>query len=164
MTLLLAITCFLISGVGIMFIYTDDYIPEPNIILWVAIISIAAYFIVKMVMGENKKQANRIMGMTTGIYTSLFLSSYLYETWTFNKLITNGFLMKVVLFLLLMLTLYASLFLFRMESSYKKKRGNQRIKEEPEQTLMEKWRTKKKNESNQDVYLVLGEQVETDEH
>lgn len=161
--LTIALINFILGGLGVMFMFNGDFIPQPKTILVLSLILIVLYYGFKLYTKQASKKLDRLMYVSIGIYVSLLFSSFIYHSWKFDKLLSNTVMMKVVLFMLLLLSIYGNVLFLRAESSYKKKRGNQRIKETPEKTLLEKFRERNKVEDNQDVKLILGESAENED-
>src|SRR5699024_12031404 len=78
-------------------------------------------------------------------------------------MISNTSMMKIVLVLVGGLAIYANVMYIRAELVYKEKRGNQRIKDEPDESLKKvKKLAKQSKKGKGDVTVVLGESIEND--
>jgi len=65
-------------------------------------------------------------------------------------------MMKLTLVLLGVIGIYLNIVFIRAEISYKKKRGNQRIEEQPNKSYFEKRQEKKERIERGEVRIILG--------
>lgn len=158
----MALLNMILCGVGFTVIFNGVTIPEPMEILAIGAVGTFLYYGYKTISGERYKRADQLMMLVITFYISLFLSCVLYSVWTFDQVFGALSVTKVILFLLLLLSIYGNLLYIRAVSSYKKKRGNQRIKEDPKDGLWQRLLSKKQEEVR-DVYLVLGESADNKE-
>src|SRR5699024_2460622 len=113
---------------------------------------------------------------------AMVLATIAHDHWQWENMISNTSMMKIVLVLVGGLAIYANVMYIRAELVYKEKRGNQRIKDEPDKRLkkVKKLDTQSKKEEQDeklkkvkklakqtkkgkgDVTVVLGESREND--
>ena len=62
----------------------------------------------------------------------------------------------MTLVLLVIVAVYLNVVIVRAEISYKKKRGNQRIEEQPNKSYFDKWKEGKKRIERGEVRIILG--------
>lgn len=158
----IALANLLLSGIGITLIFNGVSVPEPTNVLIIGSVGTLFYYGFMLSNGIQHKQANRIMLVAVSMYMSIFLSSVLYSVWTFDLMFSALVMAKGVLFLLILLSLYGNVLYMRAVSSYKKKRGNQRIKEPPKESVFSLFRKHKNESNNKEVYLILGESAENE--
>src|SRR5699024_5533062 len=91
------------------------------------------------------------------------LATIAHDHWQWENMISNTSMMKIVLVLVGGLAIYANVMYIRAELVYKEKRGNQRIKDEPDESLKKvKKLAKQSKKGKGDVTVVLGESREND--
>ena len=72
-------------------------------------------------------------------------------------------MMKLTLVLLVIVGVYLNVVFIRAEISYKKKRGNQRIEEQPNKSYFEKRKVEKERIERGDVRIILGASTDNDD-
>lgn len=154
---LIALANLILAGLGFTLIFNSVTVPEPIEILFIGLIGSFLYYGYRMLTEERHKRADQLMIFVLSCNLALFLSSVLYSVWTFDKMFSALALTKVILFLLFLLVVYANALYIRAVTSYKKKRGNQRIKSEKEPNLFTQIFRKKTDAAKSEVYLTLGE-------
>lgn len=160
--LLIALLHFVVGGVGVALMLGGDYIPSPKLILLTGAALTIGYYVTAFATKRNSRKLQRLLVFSLTIYVAMLLSSYLHSVWTFDKIFSAEMIMKAILFMLLLVGVYGNFIYIRAETSYKKKRGNQRIKEPPQESMYEKWKNRKKK-SKQEVMIVLGESTDNEE-
>ena len=70
----------------------------------------------------------------------------------------------MTLVLLVIVAVYLNVVIIRAEISYKKKRGNQRIEEQPNKSYFEKRKEEKERIDRGDVRIVLGASTDNDDN
>ncbi|MFZ7947171.1 MULTISPECIES: hypothetical protein [Bacillaceae] len=160
--LMVALLHFVAGGIGVALMMGGEYIPSPKLIMLAGSALTLVYYAASFVTKGRSKKIRRLLVFSLTVYISLLLSSYLYSAWTFDKIFSAAMMMKAILFMLLLLSTYGNFLYMRAESSYKKKRGNQRIKEPAQESMYEKWKNRKQ-EPKQEVMIVLGESTENGE-
>lgn len=161
---IVALISFGASAYGIVLMWEGNFIPTPVWFIVLGIGTLIVHIIIRYLTQEKKRKIDRLVTVTTTIYGVLVISSFINYNWTFDKLISATFLMKLAMVILLVLTLYLNYVVMRAEISYKKKRGNQRIKELPNETVIEKWKRRKEQKKLNEIYIVLGEAEEGDDN
>ncbi|KRG13892.1 hypothetical protein ACA30_13210 [Virgibacillus soli] len=159
--LLLALLHFIAGATGVLLVYGGDYIPPAKHILISGVVLTIVYYTTTFILQHRSKKAKRLVMFSITVYISVFLSSYLYSVWTFDKLFSAEVIMKVILFMLLLVSVYGNILYMRAETSYKKKRGNQRIQVPRKESLIEKYKNRNQ-EPEQEVILILGESTENE--
>lgn len=162
--IIVALISFGVSGYGITLMWEGNFIPEPVWFIVLGIGTLIVHIIIRYLTQDKKRKIDRLVTVTTTIYGVLVISSFIYYNWTLDKFISATFLMKLAMVILLVLTLYINYVVMRAEISYKKKRGNQRIKEQPKETIIEKWKRRKEQKKLNEIYIVLGEAEESDDN
>ena len=160
--LLLALLHFAAGGIGVALMMGGEYIPSPRLILLTGLALTLIYYAASFLTKGRSKKLQRMLVFSLTVHLSLLLSSYLHSVWAFDKIFSAEMMMKAILFMLLLLGTYGNFLYMRAESSYKKKRGNQRIKEPAQESMYKKWKNRKQ-EPKQEVMLVLGESTENEE-
>ena len=72
-------------------------------------------------------------------------------------------MMKITLVLLVTVAVYLNAVFIRAEISYKKKRGNQRIEEQPNKSYFEKRKVEKERIERGDVRIILGASTDNED-
>ena len=104
------------------------------------------------------------MSFTMTLFASMFLSSLVHSAWDMEKFISRLTMMKMTLVLLVIVAVYLNVVIVRAEISYKKKRGNQRIEEQPNKSYFEKRKEERERIDRGDVRIVLGASTDNDDN
>ena len=104
------------------------------------------------------------MSFTMSLFASMFLSSLVHSAWDMEKFLSRLTMMKMTLVLLVIVAVYLNVVIVRAEISYKKKRGNQRIEEQPNKSYFEKRKEEKERIERGDVRIVLGASTDNDDN
>jgi len=152
------------AALGVIAMYNAVYIPPAKLILIFGLTVTVIYFIVKHLQQRKNKRLDRLMSFTMSLFASMFLSSLVYSAWEMEKFISRLTMMKMILVLLLIVALYLNVVIVRAEISYKKKRGNQRIEEQPNKSYFEKRKEERERIKRGDVRIVLGESTDNDDN
>lgn len=163
MLLSISLIALMLVGVGITLMLNEVYIPAQLSLLVTMGIMTSIFFAVKLLRKKKEvgKAAGRILIMANTLFIVMLLASLGYEYWRWEALISNATMMKVILVLLGVFALYLNMMYFRAEVSYKEKRGNQRIKDVPDENYKEVKEVAKEAKSGKgDIAVVLGESRE----
>jgi uncharacterized protein YacL len=147
---------FLTAPLGVTAMYNAVFIPPAKIILISWLMTVAIYFITKRLQQRKNKKLDRLMYFTISLFTSMFLSSLVHSAWDMEKFLSRLTMTKMTLVLLVVVAVYLNVVIVRAEISYKKKRGNQRIEEQPNKSYFEKRKEEKERIERGDVRIVLG--------
>ena len=98
------------------------------------------------------------------LFAAMFLSSLVHSAWNMEKFLSRLTMMKMTLVLLVIVAVYLNVVIVRAEISYKKKRGNQRIEEQPNKSYFEKRKEEKERIQRGDVRIVLGASTDNDDN
>ena len=104
------------------------------------------------------------MSFTMSLFASMFLSSLVHSAWDMEKFLSRLTMMKLTLVLLVTVAVYLNVVFIRAEISYKKKRGNQRIEEQPNKSYFEKRKEEKERIERGEVRIVLGASTDNDDN
>ncbi len=104
------------------------------------------------------------MSFTMSLFASMFLSSLVHAAWNMEKFLSRLTMMKMTLVLLVIVAVYLNIVIIRAEISYKKKRGNQRIEEQPNKSYFEKRKEERERIERGDVRIVLGASTDNDDN
>ena len=155
---------FLTAALGVTAMYNAVYIPPAKLILIFGLTVTVIYFIVKRLQQRKNKKLDRIMSFTMSLFASMLLSSLVHSTWDMEKFLSRLTMMKMTLVLLMIMTVYLNVVIIRAEISYKKKRGNQRIEEQPNKSYFEKRKEEKERIERGDVRIILGGSTDNDDN
>ncbi len=147
---------------GFTSMYNGWYIPSPKVWLMVGLALVVGYYVTSMGQAKKKK-LDRLVAFSLTLFGVMILGSMVYSGWKMEKLITAFTMMKITLVLMGIIGIYLNIMFIRAEISYKKKRGNQRIKEQPNKTYFEKLREKREQEKSNELVLVLGKSTDNEE-
>lgn len=140
--------------------FNEVYIPAQLPLLVLIGIMTSIFYGIKLTKYKRKetKAASRIMVVANTIFVVMILSSLAHEYWQWETMVSNTTMMKIVLVLLGGFGLYLNIMYFRAEVNYKEKRGNQRIKDDPDESFKEVKKVEKQAKSGKgEVTAVLGE-------
>lgn len=154
---------FALGGMSVMLFYNEKFIANPQLYLVLVFAVFLSHNIIKALKGERNKRVDRLVYLTMTVFISLFLSSLIYKHWTSERFITAKLLSNSILSILIFGGLYLNVMIMRAEDSYKKKRGNQRIKEQPGESLIDKWKKKRESKKNKEIYITLGVSAENED-
>jgi len=155
---------FLTAALGVTAMYNAVYIPPAKLILIFVLTITVIYFIIKRIQQRKNKRLDRLMLFTMSLFASMFLSSLVHSTWDMERFLSRLTMMKMTLVLLLIIAVYLNVVFIRAEISYKKKRGNQRIEEQPNKSYFEKRKEERERIKRGDVRIVLGASTDNDEN
>ncbi|MEK5069600.1 hypothetical protein [Sporosarcina sp. FSL K6-1508] len=164
MQVFIVVISFLLAALGVTSMYNAVYIPSAKLILISGLTTIAIYFLVKRLQQRKYKKLDRLMSFTMSLFASLFLSSLVHSAWDMEKFLSRLTMMKMTLVLLVIVSVYLNVVFIRAEISYKKKRGNQRIEEQPNKSYFEKRKEEKERIQRGDVRIVLGASTDNDDN
>lgn len=159
----LSFISFIISSVGLMLIYSAVFVPRSSLILIFALL-IGLFYIFVRRTHETKRKADKLMIISVSFFVSAMLASFIYHNWKLTNVISVSIMTKMTVVILVFISVYLNVIYIRAEQSYKKKRGNQRIKEEPKQGYFEQlFEGFKKDEDDGEITLVIGLSAENEE-
>ena len=93
------------------------------------------------------------------LFGAMFFASLIYSIWDMEK-----FLSRLTLVLFGITGVYLNIVFIRAEISYKKKRGNQRIEEQPIKSYFEKRKEEKDRIDRGEVRIILGVSTDNDDN
>ena len=155
---------FLTAALGVTAMYNAVYIPPAKLILIFGLTVTVIYFIVRRLQQRKYKKLDRLMSFTMSLFASMLLSSLVHSAWDMEKFLSRLTMMKMTLVLLVIVAVYLNVVIIRAEISYKKKRGNQRIEEQPNKSYFEKRKEEKERIERGDVRIVLGASTDNDDN
>lgn len=147
----------ILSTLILISIYNNWYIFNGLIYLIIGAVLGVIYLFNRRVHSTNKK-ADKIVIFSISFFLVAVFSSIIYHNWKLTNLISSMSMTKIMIVLLSFLAIYLNVIYIRAEQSYKKKRGNQRIKEEPKQGYIEQFKEafQKKDGKDKEIVLKLG--------
>lgn len=159
--MIVSLGSFFLVGILFMMHWSGHLVMKPMWIVSLGAITIVGYMLLRIIEQESNPKLNQLMNVTMSVYVVLFIASLIHYKWIFDRFISASFLSKAVMLLLLLIALYLNFIFIRMESSYKKKRGNQRIKEKSKGTFIEQLKAlfKKEQGNPNDIFIFLGEET-----
>ena len=155
---------FILAVIGVTGMYSGVYIPSVKLILLSGLTAIAIHFIVCRIRPNKNKKLDKLMGFSLTLFGVMLLSSFVYSSWKMEKFLSHFAMMKLTLVLLVIVAVYLNVVFIRAEISYKKKRGNQRIEEQPHKSYFEKRKEEKERIERGDVRIILGTSTDTDDN
>lgn len=155
---------FLLSSMSLMSIYYQWFTYGTIIYFVPAVALVTLYLFNRRVHQENKK-ADKLMILSTSFFAVAIFSHFVYSNWKLTNLVSEEVMAKIIVVLLGFFALYINIIYIRAEQSYKKKRGNQRIREEPKQGYIEQFVEgfKKKEKNPNEITLQIGLSAERDD-
>ena len=155
---------FLTAALGVTAMYNAVYIPPAKLILIFGLTVTAIYFIIRRLQQRKNKRLDRLMSFTMSLFASMLLSSLVHSAWDMEKFLSRLTMMKMTLVLLVIVAVYLNVVFVRAEISYKKKRGNQRIEEQPNKSYFEKRKEEKERIERGEVRIILGASTDNDDN
>lgn len=143
----------------------EVYIPDQVLMLVVMGVMTSLFYVIKLT--KNKKQIGNAPGHILRIANTLFIviliSSLAYQYWQWEAIVTQATMMKITLVLLSILGIFLNIMYVRANLVYKEKRGNQRIKDDPEESYKEVKKVAKEAKGKKgDIAVVIGESRENE--
>ena len=160
----IVVISFLMAALGVTAMYNAVYIPPAKLILISGLTVTAIYFIVKRIQHRKNKKLDRLMSFAMSLFASMFLSTLVHSAWDIEKFLSRLTMMKMTLVLLMIVAVYLNVVFIRAEISYKKKRGNQRIEEQPDKSYFEKRKEEKERIERGEVRIILGGSTDNDDN
>ncbi|ALX47717.1 type IV secretory system conjugative DNA transfer family protein [Lentibacillus amyloliquefaciens] len=162
MLITIAILGFILAVTGITLMFQEIVIPPPLLIATAGGVLVLLYFLTRASKKTNPSKVNRLMSFTITLFIVLTMGSFAFDLWQWEQMVTGEFMMKLTLVLFGILGFYLNIMVMRAESAYRKKRGNQRIKEQPEEgyTEYKKDLKQSKSKKSDDIVTVLGNSLE----
>ena len=154
---------FILAALGVTGMYNGVYIPSVKLILLSGLTAIAIHFIVSRIQPNKNKKLDKLMGFAITLFGVMLLSSFVYSSWKMEKFLSHFTMMKLTLVLLVIAAVYLNVVFIRAEISYKKKRGNQRIEEQPNKSYFEKRKEEKERIERGEVRIILGGSTDNDD-
>lgn len=155
---------FILAALGVTGMYNGVYIPSVKLILLSGLTAIAIHFIVCRIRPNKNKKLDKLMGFSLTLFGVMLLSSFVYSSWKMEKFLSHFAMMKLTLVLLVIVAVYLNVVFIRAEISYKKKRGNQRIEEQPNKSYFEKRKEEKERIERGDVRIILGASTDNNDN
>lgn len=155
-----------LATLGVVGQYKELLILKSSYYLYIGIALAIIYLIVRRTH-SIKKWADRLVVLSSTLFVVQMGTSYIYFNWKMTSLISAYSIMKILLVLLTLTAVYINFAYIRAEQSYKKKRGNQRIKSEPKKPIMEQLRELRRREDHEEekknVTFTLGYSAENED-
>lgn len=161
MPLIVGIVGFMLSGISAFLFFDATFVLSP-VYYFVAAIFFYVVQIVFGLVGNVQTYIRRLSYMSTTVFICVGIASWIYNVWAFENFLSSSFFSKVVLFMILLLGVSFNFILYRTDYSYRKKRTNQRIPTTDKPTRHQQIREVRKKLASDDVYVVLGIDVDND--
>ena len=142
--------------------FNEVFIPAPILPVGTGIVILIINFILKKVTVSGSKRLDLLVFVSFTLLLVMSLSSLVYMHWEWDSIVSDIFVLKLSLSLFGFLGVYLNIMYMRAESTYRKKRGNQRIRENPSEghTEFKKELKKSKHKKNDEIVTVLGNSME----
>lgn len=135
--------------------YEEKVVLLSKYYLIIAGVLAIIYYIFRRTNVVDKK-ADVLVMLSSSLFVVTALASYVYRHWTLKSIVTEAGMMKFIIIVLGLGAVYLIFVYVRAEHSYKKKRGNQRIKEQPKKGILEARRERKRKEESGEIIISLG--------
>lgn len=148
----------IVTSMLFMSMFDESFVPKAFFIfLWGGLI-VALYWLSTQLGEKTKlKGISNIFYMTFAINIVQFLSSFLYEKWTYTEVFSPGFMMKACMGLVTFVIVWITFVLIQGGGKTSHKTYNARIGEEEKETFLQSLFNHKPNEKPEnDVTLILG--------
>ncbi|WP_210469074.1 hypothetical protein [Sporosarcina sp. 6E9] len=163
MQVIIVVISFLSAALGVTVMYNAVYIPSVKLILITGLIALVTYFTIKQLQQSKNKKLDKLMSISMTLFGAMFIASLVYSTWDIEKFLSRFTMMKLTLILFGIIGVYLNVVFIRAEISYKKKRGNQRIEEQPNKSYFEKRKEEKERIKRGEVRIILGGSTDNDD-
>lgn len=145
--------------------YSEKFIPSWYLPFLLAIIFYGIYVGIMYATNEIKLSGtqNLIFWLST-LSIPYALSSMLYDVWPQSFIFQSITVFRISLIVLGLLTTYGVIMYIRAQISYKQKRGNQRIFQEPKKEHKKRWKERAEaSKTDKEISITLGRSTESDE-
>ncbi|GAB3051335.1 type IV secretory system conjugative DNA transfer family protein [Virgibacillus ainsalahensis] len=162
MLMTVSILGFILATSGYFLMFQEIVIPAPLYPLSAAGVILLLYLINRWGKKAVTSGINRLVALTITLLIVLSIGSLAFEYWQWEQMVTREFMMKTALLLFGVFGIYVNIMYMRAEAAYRKKRGNQRIKEQPEEgyTEYKKDLKQSKHKKSSEIVTVLGNSLE----
>lgn len=150
------IISLVLNFIFLILMFKGVYVPKSGTLSLIALITILVYFIAGYALKEEKHphvKKGLIFSLST--YLALMISSIMYHAWKLETIVNAETILKLVLLLTMTIVSYLNFVYIRAEISYKRKRGNQRIRKEQPNYIKE-WFKRRKRKQENEISIVLG--------
>lgn len=132
------------------------YVPKSGMLFLIALITILVYLFASYALKEEKHpHVKKGLVFSLSTYLALTISSMMYHAWTLETMVSAETILKLVLLITMLIVSYLNFVYIRAEISYKRKRGNQRIRKEQPNYIKE-WFKRRKRKQENEISIVLG--------
>lgn len=147
----LSVILLILGIILIVTTYQDIFVPSPTLSFNLGLLSIALFGLQVLRKEGNRKKEVMLLS-TVAIYINLLISGFIYKIWSFETIFTKQGITKMMMFILLVLSVYLIVAYVRAKITYKQVKGNQRHNES--------WRVSKTDikrmKKSDDIYISLG--------
>lgn len=165
MLLSISLIALMLVGVGITLMLNEVYIPAQVPVLVVMGVTTSLFYVLKLINSKKEigNAPGHILRLANTLFVVLMISSLAYEHWRWEAIVTHAMMMKITLVLLSIFGISLNIMYIRANLVYKEKRGNQRIKDEPEESYKQVKKVAKEAKSKKgDITIVIGESRENE--
>lgn len=147
---------FLVAGAFVWAYYRNWILPPIWYVIFTFLIMLVNIFIKSKY--DVERNANYLTYLTVSALLSTAIASFINQKWEWDAFLSSEVTSKIFLTMILIVAIYFVVVLLRVQYSYKEKRKNQRIKNNPSKSEWQKRKEQKeKLQSTKEVFLVLGE-------
>src|SRR5699024_9131841 len=121
-----------ISVILLWFLYDETWLFSSKVYLIVFLAMGIVYLLLRRAYGYAKN-TDRMIVLSLSFVVVAILSSVVHSGWKLTNYVESSTMLKISIILLVGIAVYLNAVYLRAEHSYKRKRGNQRLKEEPKE-------------------------------
>ena len=160
----LSLLTFVLSSVSLFFIF-NEIIIFRSMVYFLSGLTLGVYYFLNRRTHSTNRKADKLMILALGFFFVSMVSSYVYAEWNLSNMLTIPTVTKMSVALLSLLVLYLNFVYIRLEHNYKRKRGNQRIRKEPEVGYFEQLTStfKERKQEQEEITLILGSVAENED-
>src|SRR5699024_5845328 len=131
MLIIIACVSILLAATGVTLMFYGTFIPASQLPIIAGVALLLLFVITKKIKGTSSPRMNRLMSLSITFLIVMTIASLVYRQWGWESFLSNMTVLKIVLVILGLIGIYMNMLYMRAESNYRRKRGNQRIKDRP---------------------------------
>lgn len=161
MLIIIACVSILLAATGVTLMFYGTFIPAPQLLIIAGVALLLLFVITKKIKGTSSPKMNRLMSLSVTFLIVMTIASLVYRQWGWESFLSNMTVLKIVLVILGLIGIYMNMLYMRAESNYRRKRGNQRIKDRPTESYPEFKKTMKQSKKKDgEITCKIGESLE----
>lgn len=149
-------------AIGVVLLYYGVLILKPSIYLLIGLF-FGGYYLYVRYKHTYDTRADRVMTVSLSILLAMMVSSFIYTKWSFTDYVSAESVLKFSTVLFSFFASYVNFVYYRAKYSYKRKKGNQRLREQPENIFTKPFKKDAVYEKD-DIVITLGRSAEREDN